>query len=91
MNNTGKKFGGRTKGVQNKTSAQTKELLKNIVGNQLDKIESLLNKMDPVDRCNIVVRMLPFVLPKQSEILIEAVPAGFEPLTVTLIEPNGQT
>ena len=37
-NTTGTKFGGRTKGTPNRTTAETKELIQNVVSNELDNI-----------------------------------------------------
>jgi hypothetical protein len=88
MNNTGKKFGGRSKGTLNKSTAETKTLLHNIVGNQLDEIENLLSKLEPKEKLDAIIKLLPYVLPRQSEIAIESKEEQerFKPITVTLIK-----
>lgn len=91
MNNTGKKFGGRSKGTLNKSTVETKTLLHNIVGNQLDKVETLLNKLEPKEKIDAIIRMLPYVIPRQSEIAIENKEEDqerFKPITVNLINPD---
>lgn len=92
MNNTGKKFGGRSKGTLNKSTAETKTLLHNIVGNQLDEVENLLMKLDAKEKLEIIVKLLPYVLPRQSEIAIDSKEEErFKPITVNLINPvNGK-
>lgn len=69
-NTTGKKFGGRTKGTENKTTQETKELLQKVVGKELDKLGVLLAKMEPLERVNSLAKLLPYILPKQSEITV---------------------
>lgn len=73
-NTTGKKFGGRTKGTPNRTTAETKELLLQVVGKELDKLGALMVKLEPLDRINALAKLLPFVVPKQSEITIDEKP-----------------
>ena len=66
-----KKTGGRIKGVPNRTSAQTKELIQIVVSKQLDKVEALLNTLEPKERIDAIIKLLPFVIPKQSAIEID--------------------
>lgn len=67
----GIKTGGRTKGTVNKTSAETKEVLKNIVSAEIDNINDLLNKLEPKERLEVIIKLLPYILPKQNEIAID--------------------
>lgn len=67
------KTGGRTKGVPNKitkTSAEAREILQNIIGKELDKLGVLLGKLEPLERVNALAKLLPYILPKQSEITV---------------------
>ena len=70
-NTTGKKFGGRTKGTPNKCTAETKALLVDLIAGQTDRIQEAL---DEVFECNkreylqIMVRLLPYVMPKATEV-----------------------
>ena len=72
-NTTGKKFGGRQKGTPNKvnsTTAETKQLLQNVVTKQIEKLETTLSKLEPVERVNALSKLLPYILPKQQDIAI---------------------
>jgi hypothetical protein len=64
------KTGGRTKGAVNKTTAETKELIQKIVSNELDSITDLLEKLEPKERIDAVIKLLPYIMPKQSEVSI---------------------
>lgn len=59
---------GRPKGSLNKTTAETKELLKTILGKEVEKLGAMLAKLDPLERVNAIAKLLPYILPKQSEI-----------------------
>lgn len=67
-NTTGMKFGGRTKGSLNKTTAETKELLQKIVSKEIDNLGELLEKLEPLERVNAIAKLLPYIVPKQSEV-----------------------
>ncbi len=67
-NTTGKKIGGRTKGTPNRTTAETKEVLQMIVSKELDKLGALLEQLEPNDRINAIAKLLPYIVPKQSEV-----------------------
>ena len=67
---TGIKTGGRTKGSLNRTTAETKELLQKIVSNELDNITDLLGKLEPKERIDALIKLLPYIVPRQSEVSI---------------------
>jgi hypothetical protein len=73
-NTTGKKHGGRQKGTPNRSTSETKELLQNVLNKQLDKLEVTLNKLKPSERVNALSKLLPYILPKQQDIVIEVAP-----------------
>ena len=75
---------GRPKGAINKNSAETKELLRQIITNQLEDVELLLNELPPRDRVDAIIKLLPYIMPKQNEIVLEDKNV-FTPLTVNLI------
>ena len=83
----GIKTGGRTAGTVNKTTAETKELLQKIVSNELDHIEGMLNKLEPKERIDAVIKLLPYIVPKQQEIAIDSKPM-INGITVTIVNPN---
>ena len=63
---------GRPKGAVNKATAQARELIQNVVGNELENITDLLDKLDPKERIDAIIKLMNFVIPKQSEIAVEA-------------------
>jgi hypothetical protein len=65
---------GRGKGTPNKTTAELKEIITRVVGNQLDMLEDDLKKIrkeSPARAAEIYMKMVDYVLPKQTKIDIE--------------------
>ena len=65
---------GRKKGVPNKTTAELKEIITRIVGNQLEHIENDLNKIrkeDPAEAMRLSQKFIEYVLPKQTKVDLE--------------------
>lgn len=85
-----KKTGGRIKGVPNKTTAETKELIQSVVSNQMESVDVLLNKLEPKERIDAIIKLLPFVIPKQSTIEIDNKEENvfFKTVVVNLINPK---
>lgn len=69
-NTTGQKFGGRTKGTPNRTTKETKEMLQKIVSKEIDNLGEMLEKLEPLERVNAIAKLLPYIVPKQSEVAI---------------------
>lgn len=63
-NTTGKKYGGRQAGTPNKLTKEMRTALKNLVFDELIELPKLLDSLDPQTRLGIIVKLLPFVLPK---------------------------
>jgi hypothetical protein len=78
-----KKTGGRSKGTPNRTTAETKELLQKIVNKEIDSLSSLLAKLEPNERVNALAKLLPYIVPKQSEVF--TTDTKIEPITFTII------
>jgi hypothetical protein len=76
---------GRPKGAVNKTTAQTKKIIEKLVSSELKNIDSLLEQLKPKDRIEALIKLLPFVIPKQQEISIDA-PHQLQPMTLTIVE-----
>jgi hypothetical protein len=85
-NNTGKKFGGRVKSTPNKTTQQSKEIVQKVISNELENLEVLLSKLSAKDRVNALIKLLPFVIPKQQEISIDTPIHQLQPIVLTVIE-----
>ena len=62
--------GGRPKGAQNKTSKQVKELLSDILSDEIEAMPERLNQLSDKERLDIVIKLLPYILPKQKELEI---------------------
>lgn len=67
----GIKTGGRVKGTPNRTTSETKDLLQTIVMKEIDNLGEMLEKLEPLERVNAIAKLLPYILPKQSEVKTE--------------------
>ncbi len=64
---TRKKTGGRVAGTPNRTTSETKEKLLEIVGFQIDNLGSTLEQLEPIEKVNAICKLLPYLIPRQSE------------------------
>jgi hypothetical protein len=67
----GVKTGGRTAGTENKTTKEIKAVLKEVIDDELLNIESLLCGLQPKERLELVIKLMPFVLTKLAPEPIE--------------------
>ena len=65
-NTTGKKFGGRQKGTPNKLTKELRSVLKDLIHKELETLHERLDLLDPKERLEVMVKLLPYVLPKVS-------------------------
>ena len=80
------KTGGRKANTPNKVNAQSKEVLKNIVNREVLKIPDLLEKLKPKDRLEIILKLIGYVVPKQTKIELETdIPDRFTPVVVNMV------
>jgi len=63
-NNTGKKYGGREAGTPNRLTKELRAALKNILNQEIELLPDHFNKLEPKDRLELLVKSLPFALPK---------------------------
>ena len=63
-NNTGKKYGGREAGTPNRLTKELRAALKNILHQEIELLPEHFEKLDPKDRLELLVKLLPFALPK---------------------------
>lgn len=63
-----KKVGGRQKGSENILTKELRVLLKNIMEDEIAAIPELLQELDPKLRLELLVKLLPFVVPKLNKI-----------------------
>jgi hypothetical protein len=67
-NTTGKKFGGREKGTPNRLTKELRTILKNVLYNELENIEELLDSLETKERLDMLIKLMPFALPKVDKI-----------------------
>lgn len=65
---TGTKTGGRKAGTPNKVTKELRETLKSIIGKELDTIPATLDKLTPKDRLEVVLKLMPYCMPKLETI-----------------------
>lgn len=63
-NNTGKKYGGREAGTPNRLTKELRAALKNILHQEIELLPEHFNKLEPKDRLELLVKLLPYALPK---------------------------
>lgn len=80
------KTGGRKANTPNKVSTQSKEVIQNLVNSEVLKIPDLLDKLKPRDRLEILIKLIGFVVPKQTKIELETdLPDRFTPVVVNMV------
>lgn len=57
---------GRVKGTPNKITKESREILFEIVKNEIDNLPTLLEQLEPRERAYILVKLMPYVMPKMS-------------------------
>lgn len=77
------RYGGRQKGTPNKLTTELRETLRNLVDDHLVKDMSSLT---PKERAHLLVKLLPYIIPQQSE--INHSEGLNEPLVITLSVRN---
>ena len=68
MNTTGKKFGGRKKGTLNKMTKELRSTLKDVLFREIEEIEDRFDLLDPKDRLELLIKLMPYALPKVTSI-----------------------
>lgn len=74
---TRQKYGGRKKGGINKTTAEIRIHYQMLISNNLEKLQTDLESLEPLQRLKIVIELSKFVIPqlKATDLLIETEPA----------------
>jgi 23S rRNA C2498 (ribose-2'-O)-methylase RlmM len=67
-NATGIKHGGRQKGTPNRLTKELRLILKDIIFREIKNIEDNLDQLNPKERLELLVKLMPFVLPKTINI-----------------------
>ena len=66
------KTGGRDRGTPNKLTKELRTILTNILNDELEIIPETLDKLEPKDRLEMVVKLLPYAMPKLESVNIES-------------------
>lgn len=64
----GVKTGGRQKGTSNKLSGTVKEMITQFVTDELQHLPTLLNKLEPKEKAEYIIKLLPYILPKKAPV-----------------------
>lgn len=67
-NNTGKKFGGRQKGTPNRMTKELRTVLKDLLYEEIEVLQERLDALEPKDRIELIIKLMPFALPKVNAI-----------------------
>ena len=62
----GVKTGGRQKGTPNLLTGTTKEIIGNIVLRELQRLPALMDQLDPKEKADCILKLLPYILPKTA-------------------------
>ena len=65
------KTGGRELGTPNKVTKELKEVLSEVVNNELANVKELLSTLTPKERLDVVIKLLPYITPKLKETTLE--------------------
>ena len=64
----GIKTGGRTAGTPNKLSSEIKGILKDLIYDEFEKLPQYLNTLETKDRVEVILKLIPYVLPKFNNV-----------------------
>jgi hypothetical protein len=64
----GQKTGGRTVGTENKVSKELRSVLKDFLLKELEDVPGHLAKLDAKDRLEVIIKLLPYALPKVENV-----------------------
>jgi hypothetical protein len=62
---------GRPKGTPNKMTKELRIVLKNVIAKELENIPENLDKLEPKERMEMIVKLIPYVLPKIETISMD--------------------
>jgi hypothetical protein len=64
----GIKTGGRQKGTSNRLTGPIKEMIVQFVTNEIQHLPGLLNQLEPKDKAEYIIKLLPYILPKKAPV-----------------------
>ena len=67
-NTTGKKYGGRQKGTPNRMTKELRSVLKDVLYQELEQIQTHLDTLKPKERVELLIKLMPYILPKVTSV-----------------------
>ena len=67
-NTTGNKYGGRQKGTPIRMTKELRSVLKDILYRELEQIQEQLDALNPKERIELLIKLMPYVLPKVTSV-----------------------
>lgn len=64
----GIKTGGRKRGTKNRLTGTIKEMLHLAVKNEIELLPTLISQLEPKDKFDAILKILPYILPKAEVI-----------------------
>jgi hypothetical protein len=60
----GVKTGGRQKGTPNKVTGTVREMISQSISTELESLPKLLKQLEPKERMDTIIKLLPYLIPK---------------------------
>ncbi|MDH4403146.1 MAG: hypothetical protein QE264_02745 [Flavobacterium sp.] len=79
-----------TAGTENKTTKEIRVVLKEVINNELLNIESLLCELQPKERLELVIKLMPFVLPKLAPEPIEKPKEDIKEFQIVVVDNSNK-
>ena len=86
----GIKTGGRVIGSLNHTSKEVRNILKEIIDNELHNIDDLLNEVPTQDCLDFIIKLLPYALSRLAPEQTEQPKEPIKQFEVVVLKGNGQ-
>jgi len=81
---TGEKTGGRQKGTPNKLNTEIRERFKLLIDNNLEGLQSDLDKLKPGDRVKYIIELAKFVIPTLKAVDLTTEEQSLRPVIINL-------
>ncbi len=79
---------GKPRGAKNRTTIEVKQALQKIVDKELDQVDKYLKQLEPKERLDFLIKLLPYVTPKQSEIEVKEMLPEIKAIEFNVVYPT---